>query len=72
MQGRDDHFPVATGERPTCAICQDTVGVYEPVLVLGEEHAQPTSLASQPQLMTDDCQLVHVACARRPQPLRVS
>lgn len=55
---------VGKGERPICAICHDIVGVYEPVLVVGQEPPQPTSLASQPQLSNNGCQLVHLACAR--------
>jgi hypothetical protein len=56
---------MGTGERPRCTICHEIVGVYEPVLVVGQEPSRPTSLASDPQLSNNGCQLMHLACAGR-------
>jgi hypothetical protein len=55
---------MAEERRLTCAVCHVVIGVYEPVLVVGHESAPPTSLAREPMLRTNGCELVHAACAR--------
>lgn len=49
--------------RPTCLYCGDVIGVYEPVLVLDHEADRETSLAREPELVTQpNVCLAHSAC----------
>lgn len=57
---------MAEEERPTCPVCNDVIGVYEPILVVGHESGPPTSLAREPWLRADRCELMHAACVREP------
>ncbi|HET9720063.1 MAG TPA: hypothetical protein VFP55_08310 [Solirubrobacteraceae bacterium] len=50
---------------PICAVCRDRIGVYEPILVVGDETCRTTSLAREPELRSEPRELMHLSCARR-------
>jgi hypothetical protein len=45
-----------------CLICGDVMGVYEPLLVVGQKGGRTSSLAREPQLGSGDEMLMHRAC----------
>ena len=51
---------------PTCVVCGDVLGVYEPVLVLEEGTARPSSLAREPRLADGNGTLAHRSCKPAP------
>jgi hypothetical protein len=48
-------------ERPRCPVCDDIVGVYEPLVHLGEGIATRTSRAVEPEICSSG-ECFHVAC----------
>lgn len=48
-----------------CAVCNDVIGVYEPLFVIQAGSARRTSLAREPQLGGGDVAVVHDACGSR-------
>ena len=54
----------------TCAICGEAIGVYERVLVIGEDSARATSLAREPHLGDDSATVIHHSCASHVSPER--
>jgi hypothetical protein len=49
----------------TCSICGQAVGVYERVLVIGEDSARASSLAREPGVADDGATVIHRDCASR-------
>jgi hypothetical protein len=47
-----------------CPVCHDRIGVYEPIVVVGEDTRRTTSLAKEPELRHAGRELVHLACSR--------
>jgi hypothetical protein len=47
---------------PSCPVCADRIGVYEPLAVLGQTAWRRTSLAREPLLEGTRAQLVHYDC----------
>jgi hypothetical protein len=45
-----------------CMICGDVLGVYEPLLVVGQKGGRTSSLAREPLLGSGDEMLMHRAC----------
>jgi len=45
-----------------CAVCGGVIGVYEPVVVLGDGSARSSSLAREPALGSGSEVLAHDAC----------
>ena len=52
----------------SCPVCNEAIGVYEPVIVIGEGLARTTSLAREPLLRRSGDTVVHRACAPRAEP----
>jgi hypothetical protein len=48
--------------RLRCLICGDVLGVYEPILVVGQKGGRTSSLAQEPLLGTGDEMLMHRTC----------
>jgi hypothetical protein len=46
-----------------CPFCNDTIGVYEPLVVFSGGAAHRTSLARDPRLRFGEELVLHVACA---------
>ena len=51
-------------EPPRCPVCDDVVGVYEPLVHLGDGFATRTSRAAEPQICSSG-QCFHLACYER-------
>jgi hypothetical protein len=49
----------------TCRVCGDVVGVYEPVLLLGDSSSRMTSLAREPDVLSQAGLVVHRGCVSR-------
>ena len=49
---------------PRCAVCNDTIGVYEPALVVDDGLPRRTSLAREPLLRNGQAILMHADCAQ--------
>lgn len=47
---------------PKCAICDDPIGVYEPVVVLSDLHFTKTSLAVEPSAAQGADAVFHRTC----------
>jgi hypothetical protein len=47
-----------------CVFCADVVGVYEPAVALGDDHARWTSIAREPDLGLGWEVVAHLECAR--------
>ena len=45
-----------------CAVCEDTIGVYEPLVVLSDFDARRTSLAIDPSAADTADAVFHSAC----------
>jgi hypothetical protein len=45
-----------------CPVCGDAIGVYESVVVLGEDSLRTSSLAREPRLLDSPEIVLHVAC----------
>ncbi len=45
-----------------CAVCEERVGVYEPIYTLEEHGMRRTSLAREPDLAQRDVAAVHASC----------
>lgn len=59
------HVRVSAAQaQPICPVCQDRIGVYEPIRVVGDETGAITSLAREPQLRSGQRELMHLACAQ--------
>jgi hypothetical protein len=52
----------AMAPRLRCLICGDVLGVYEPLLVVGEKGGRTSSLAHEPLLASGDEMLMHRSC----------
>jgi hypothetical protein len=48
--------------RMFCPLCGDVIGVYEPLLVIGQGAARRSSLAREPLLGSGEDVVVHHAC----------
>lgn len=57
---------MTTQAQPVCPVCHDRMGVYEPILVAGEDAGTTTSLAREPRLRGETRELVHLGCAKAP------
>lgn len=53
---------------PTCHICGDRLGVYEPVVLVDPERHRETSLIREPHLQDDpQARLAHPRCVPGPE-----
>jgi hypothetical protein len=52
----------AVDSLPSCPVCADRIGVYEPVAVLGNAAWRRTSIAREPLLEASGARIVHYAC----------
>jgi hypothetical protein len=52
----------AVSRRLLCPLCGDVIGVYEPVLVVGEGTARTSSLAREPHLASGEDVVIHRTC----------
>jgi len=48
--------------RPRCNRCDDTIGVYEVIVVVSDGVARATSLAAEPKLAQWASAMYHLAC----------
>jgi len=48
-----------------CPVCNDVIGVYEPLLVVDAESARTSSLAREPPLGSGHGVIIHRACGSR-------
>lgn len=48
-------------ERPRCQACEDVIGVYEPLVHLGDGFATRTSRAAEPEICSSG-QCFHLEC----------
>ena len=48
--------------RLRCHYCDDVIGVYEPLVVLGVDGSRATSLAAEPSLLALAPACAHAAC----------
>ncbi len=57
------------GERaeqlPRCTVCDDVIGVYEPLVHLDHEFARRTSRAAEPGVTSSGGQSFHLGCYER-------
>lgn len=53
-------------ERLRCVVCEDVVGVYEPIVVVDSAGTRVTSLACEPGLAQEQVVVRHRQCAARP------
>ncbi len=56
-------------EPPRCPVCDDIIGVYEPLMHLGGDVATRSSRAAEPAICLSG-QCYHPACYERLNPLR--
>jgi hypothetical protein len=54
---------IVPDERLRCAVCEDVIGVYEPIVVLEAGAFRHSSLLDEPILSSDQV-LMHRECAR--------
>ncbi len=45
-----------------CPYCEERIGVYEPVIVLGHAGTRRTSLAAEPEIRAGQTLILHAAC----------
>jgi hypothetical protein len=50
-------------KRLHCPVCDDVIGVYEPVVVIDQSRARNTSLANEPSLGHGEQIVMHGNCA---------
>jgi hypothetical protein len=50
-------------QRLCCPVCEDVIGVYEPVVVIDQSRARHTSLAKEPSLGHGEHIVMHRHCA---------
>jgi len=48
-----------------CILCGNEIGVYEPMLIVGEDGERETSRAAEPELVVGEERLYHSACLAR-------
>ena len=53
---------IVTDQRLRCAICEDVIGVYEPIMVLDGSQLRQTSWLNEPTLGSDHV-IMHHRCA---------
>jgi hypothetical protein len=51
-------------EPPRCPVCDDIIGVYEPLMHLGGDVATRSSRAAEPEICSNG-QCYHLACYER-------
>jgi hypothetical protein len=51
-------------EPPRCPVCDDIIGVYEPLMHLGSGFATRSSRAAEPEICSSG-QCFHLACYQR-------
>lgn len=50
---------------PRCIDCQETIGVYEPLVVLADDEARETSRAAEPRALEPGVRCYHRSCFER-------
>jgi hypothetical protein len=55
----------ARAELPRCAVCDDVLGVYEPIMHVVDTHARPTSRAAEPTVSSSEGRCYHLDCYER-------
>ena len=65
MELRDDErsdSPSVAGDPRRCAVCQDVIGVYEPLVHVFAGFAWCTSRAAEPSIATAPGMIYHLEC----------
>jgi hypothetical protein len=51
-----------TSEYPRCRVCNEPLGVYEPVVVRAGSTTRETSMSAEPELQSAGAELFHRSC----------